>query len=60
MKERSLDNADLSNYSKVKSPFKDSFLQKGILEILDKLASHVNEDIAAQTDIIIHKLKDDI
>jgi len=55
-----LDNSSSIKYAKHKSPFVNSLVTKGILEVLDKLTSHNNNDIVSQAEDIIQKLKDDI
>jgi len=54
-----IDKGDFSSYSRIKSPFIDSFIKKGILDILDILTSHGHQEVATVAVDIIGNLKDD-
>jgi len=47
-------------YEKIKIPIRDLLIKKGLIEILDKLTNHQNEDIGNLAKYVIECFKDDI
>ena len=52
-------NKEAIKYSRMKNPYRNTIINKGVLEVLDTLTHHPHEDVVNNALFLIEKLKDE-